>query len=531
MLKVLIADDESKVCRLIQMLCNWQQLGMELVGTAYNGIQALEMIEQYRPDILITDICMPGCDGIEVIRSAREKCPALEVLIISGYADFKYAQSAIRYGVRDYLLKPIKQQELQETLEKLGMRCRQEKVRLDASQQLLQFVEDDNQRKRCSLFFELLLASSKRPIQDIGQLNEQYRYHFVPGVFRILILKLDYNTRRYDEDAVRNILTGLEDKIRDALIPCCEEFEICQDGAFSYIICNYTKDNSHQFRQAVRSAVDRITMKKFELWNSVFALGMGRAVNDCKDLEQSYQSAMAAVRERLLEGCDKLLEAPERVIQTDFSDLLSNFNYHCTKVMELLDEQMAVSCVKDLQNKLLENKLITGNELFQMVQRAGTYAITSAQTGNQNEQIIAFNKKCDSCSSAENLFELLEEWLGQLIETKRQHWEEESKKPIRIAKQYILNHYTEPITLELVAEKAGFSSSYFSGLFKKEMGVGFAEYLIQLRMERAKELLKTSKESVKDICTMVGYSDLKHFTSMFRKYTGLKPGEFRKLYG
>lgn len=531
MLKVLIADDESKVCRLIQMLCDWQQLGMELVGIAYNGLQALEMIEQHKPDILITDICMPGCDGIEVIRSAREKCPALEVLIISGYADFKYAQSAIRYGVRDYLLKPIKQQELQETLAKLGARCRQEKVRLDASKQLLQFVEDDNQRKRCGLFFELLLASAKRPIPNMDKLNEQYRYHFVPGVFRILILKLDYNTRRYDEDAVRNILTGLEDKLRNALLPCCEEFEICQDGAFSYIICNYTKDNSHQFRQAVRSAVDRITMKKFELWNSVFALGMGRSVNDCKELELSYQSAMEAVRERLLEGCDKLLETSEKSAQTDFQDLLSNFNYHCTKAMELLDEQMALSCVTELQNKILENKMLTGNELLQAVQRAGTYAITSAQIGNQNEQITAFCKKCDNCSSAENLFALLEEWLGQIIETKRQQWEEESKKPIRIAKQYILNHYTETITLELVAEKAGFSSSYFSGLFKKEMGVGFSEYLIQLRMERAKELLKTSKESVKDICTMVGYSDLKHFTGMFRKYTGLKPGEFRKLYG
>ena len=77
MLKVLIADDESKVCRLIQMLCDWQKLDMELVGTAYNGIQALELIEECRPDILITDICMPGCDGIEVIRKARDKCPTL----------------------------------------------------------------------------------------------------------------------------------------------------------------------------------------------------------------------------------------------------------------------------------------------------------------------------------------------------------------------------------------------------------------------------------------------------------------------
>lgn len=142
-----------------------------------------------------------------------------------------------------------------------------------------------------------------------------------------------------------------------------------------------------------------------------------------------------------------------------------------------------------------------------------------------------FLKACNDCSSADSLFALLEERLCQMVQESRLQREEESRKPIRAAKQYIMNHYVEPITLELVAEKVGFSSSYFSSLFKKETGVGFTDYLIQLRMEKAKDLLKNTKDSVKDICTAVGYSDLKHFTSMFRKYTGLKPGEFRKLYG
>lgn len=531
MLKVLIADDESKVCRLIQMLCDWEKLDMELAGTAYNGLQALELIEQHMPDILITDICMPGCDGIEVIRKARELNPSLEVLIISGYADFKYAQSAIRYGVSDYLLKPIKQQELQETLEKLGNRCRQEKARMDASQQLLQFVEDDNQRKRCSLFFDLLLSSTKRPIPELEVLNEQYAYHFVPGVFRILLLKLDYNVQKYDQQAVRGILEGLEEKIRDSLSEYCEEFEICRDGAVSYIICNYLKDNSHQFRQSVRNAVDRINMKRFELWNAVFALGMGRSVNQCSDLELSLNTAVLAVRERLIEGCDKLLEAPERMGRNDYSDLIANINYNCSKAMELHDDQMVMECVNELKEKLLQDKLVTGNDLLRAVQAVGTHALTNDKQGLYGGRISEFFKECDACSSADMLFSLLGERLCQMVHTSRQMREEESRKPIRVAKQYIMNHYMESITLELVAEKAGFSSSYFSSLFKKETGVGFADYLIQLRMEKAKELLKNTKDSVKDICTAVGYNDLKHFTGMFRKYTGLKPGEFRKLYG
>ncbi len=92
-------------------------------------------------------------------------------------------------------------------------------------------------------------------------------------------------------------------------------------------------------------------------------------------------------------------------------------------------------------------------------------------------------------------------------------------------------HYMEGISLEEIAKIAGFSPGYFSGLMKREMGIGFSEYLIQLRMEKAKELLKGSNENIKDICGQVGYSDLKHFNALFKKYTGIKPGEYRKLYG
>lgn len=127
MLRVVVADDEARVCQLILMLADWDSLGMEVVGTAGNGLEALELVERLHPDILITDIRMPGCHGLELIQRAKEKFPQLEIVIISGYAHFEFAQTAIKYGVGDYLLKPIKREELMSTLEKLGQR--QEAVR------------------------------------------------------------------------------------------------------------------------------------------------------------------------------------------------------------------------------------------------------------------------------------------------------------------------------------------------------------------------------------------------------------------
>lgn len=124
MLRVVLADDENKVILLMQKLIDWESLGYEIVGTANDGLRALELVGEKQPHLLITDIRMPGYSGIELIRRAKELQPNLHFIVISGYRKFEYAQTALKYGVEDYLLKPIKQDELTGILlrlkEKLG---------------------------------------------------------------------------------------------------------------------------------------------------------------------------------------------------------------------------------------------------------------------------------------------------------------------------------------------------------------------------------------------------------------------------
>lgn len=531
MLKVVIADDEKKICRLIQMLVDWEELDMELVGVANNGIDALRLVNEKQPDILITDICMPGCDGIEIIRQARENKLSMEVLIISGYADFAYAQSAIHYGVSEYLLKPIKQNELTASLKKLGERCIQEKERVEGSNRLLQYMEDDHIRKRCAIFYDLLLASPRRPVPELEEVNRQYQYHFSDGIFRILILKLDYDTEKHDMQSVRSIMQELEDILKNALKDTCMDMEIYREESCCYILCNYDKENSHIFRKEVRYAIDQINAKRFRLWDARYSVAMGMDVNNTKDLYESLDSARRAMDNRLLEGGDRLLDPPDVKSQFDYRELTGLYCRLFDRAVDLHDEKIIIDGMKGFQEEILKIKNITGEDLLKAVMLVGTHAMNTMQSEQVHEQLLIFRKKCGHCYSAEQLFELLNGTLCHLLQEKYQQSEEEERKPIRIAKQYMQNHYMEPITLELVADKVGFNSSYFSSFFKKETGEGFADYLIRLRMEKAKELLKDTKDTVKEICEKVGYSDVKHFTSMFRKYTGLKPGEYRKLYG
>ena len=153
MIRVIIADDEKLICRLVQALADWDSLGMEVAGTAENGLEALQLVEALEPDILITDIRMPGCDGLELIRRAKELRPQLEVVIISGYAHFEYAQSAIQFGVGNYLLKPIKKEELMDTLRKMKERC---EARFDKEEGMAQ-RHQNSQHKSQFLHGEFLL--------------------------------------------------------------------------------------------------------------------------------------------------------------------------------------------------------------------------------------------------------------------------------------------------------------------------------------------------------------------------------------
>ena len=151
-------------------------------------------------------------------------------------------------------------------------------------------------------------------------------------------------------------------------------------------------------------------------------------------------------------------------------------------------------------------------------------------TENAEDLCQRFVQKSDQCGSAQELFRHLSGILCESVDAILQDRRQAEKKPVRAAKQYIQQHYMQPISLEEVADFVGFNASYFSTLFKKESGKNFLEYLSEVRMNRAKELLRQTNLTVANICSQVGYNDLKHFTQSFKKATGLKPNEFRKLY-
>ena len=264
MIRVIVADDEYKVCQLICQLINWDELGMELVGTASNGIEALEMIEREKPDLVLTDIRMPGYDGIEVLKRIRENNPNIEFIIISGYSHFEYAQSAIEYGVSNYILKPIDAEVLNATLQKVRKRYMERKSREKAD-----LVQQEQQAANAARLRDMLLNDLVSGIVsgDMDAINKKYYYNFEDGLFQTFMIFADFKDIAYlNESYANNVISLLYSKAViyfENVIPLALKGSVLKDNQVMGII-NYSAERKDEVREALISFIHS------QAWSWVF---------------------------------------------------------------------------------------------------------------------------------------------------------------------------------------------------------------------------------------------------------------------
>ena len=531
MIKVVIADDEARVCQLIQALADWDSLGMAVVGTAHNGIDALELIQREQPDIVITDIRMPGCSGLELIERAHAINDSTDFVIISGHAHFEYAQTAIKFGVGDYLLKPINREALMATLGRLREKHLASSARHALTAKLIHRSRCDLDKLRASLFFDVLLTEPPAAIPERERLNEEYHYALGMGQLRAFVLKADFEREEYNDEALTVLEERARELLRGGLRGCCVDAELCFRSGMGYGLCSYAPERGAEVRCRLKDAMDRLLTQGALFPGLVFTLGLGSAVDDVRELGASLSTALEAVEERILEGGGRVLEQVPPTSALDSAALLEEFSRAVGDAVELLDPDAATAAAALLVQRACAVPGICGRELLALVREAG-HRMTVLLGGDTREPVLSgFLRDCALSGNVVRLSECLTTLVSALMKALCEERRQANTRPIRLAKQFIKEHYMEPITLEQVSDAAGFNASYFSALFKKETGVGFLEYLSETRIDQAKELLRETSLSVAEICTRVGYNDGKHFTKTFTKYTSLKPGEFRKLYG
>ncbi len=527
MLRVIIADDEERICRLIKALVDWESMGMEVVGVAANGLEAIELVKVWEPDILITDIRMPGCDGLELIERVRKTNPDVEIIIISGFAHFPYAQTAIKFGIGDYLLKPINKIELNQTLQKL---CEKVRYRKASEWDRKQMAEDTlvaRNRMKTNLITDLL---DKNDIQWNDELLQE-EYHLQPkkGVLQTFCIKMDYDLQADGGSGNKMVFEKTRDIVFGNLRTHCHDIVFDLRDYCGYGILQYDAKKQSDVKRVLRDCLNQLVMQKSIFGAVEFSLALGKVVKNTEDLAISLQETRVLLDERLVIGTERMMETMPKEKGLQDKNLLEKYVRMISHAIEIRSLAEGADAIRYLIEELPKN--VRGHEVLDLVVSAGTVFLMQLNLKEQKEMLEKFKNDCNQCGSVISLFDTLETLQGDIINKMQKEYEGDALRPIRMAKQYIQNHYKEQITQEEVSDVVGLSPSYFSALFKKETGEGFAKYLINIRMEEAKRLLRETNDSVFSICETVGYHDLKHFTRTFEKAAGLKPSAYRKLYG
>jgi two-component system response regulator YesN len=529
MIKVVIADDENRICRLIQALVDWDEIGMTVAGTASNGIEALEMIKKENPDILITDIRMPGCSGLELISRAKKLSAQMHIIIISGYAHFEYAQEAIQYGVNEYLLKPINKKGLTDALQKIKGRIQNEH-RAGADMADIRKDHEKDITKLRRVFVQDLL-DNRNMVCSEKTLRSQYHFMVQPGCFQAFCVKLDYEggwPKRETDMVVTDKFVGAA---MGGFEKHCYDYVAMRRGSMVYGVLNYAAKESETVRKTLRDSLNQMDAQKGLIGAAEFSMGLGVAVRSPEEIPKSLDTAVVAIEERLIAGTGKLLDGFEKKPMLFEEKLLTKYARSLDQSLDTLNLDAMEKEVDSLYRAVQESSEAHGWEILELVSSAGSIFAMRLDIKDKSDYLKKFRETCEDCSTTKMLFESLKAFERKFMQEIFAKRASDSARPVRLAKQYIQNHYQEQISLEAVSDKVGLSAAYFSALFKRETGTGFAKYLTNIRVNEAKVLLRETSLPVAEICRRVGYYDLKHFTHTFEKIAEVKPAVFRKLYG
>lgn len=523
MYKTVIVDDDFLVRSYLKQLKAWEKSGYQIIADLRDGEEALSYIEKEKTDLVVTDISMPLMDGIELIRRLRQKDLGVYVIVLSCHDDFEYVKEAMKLGANEYVLKnSLNEESLAELLDKTKPSL--------AGMQRLQKEEDETkklvQMGRHSLryrFFNGLLSGSlsgeereKKRVEAgiVGKYaNSAVVSLFIPG-FQEMKGKLpELELERYS----RHML----DKLTKSLLELLGEEKQYVEEVYlgEGVFCCFLD----------LSQMHRMSLMKQRLTSVATA---------CLRCSREEETAFAVAVSGICFGGEGIREAYQQI-----RELTKLYFYEDNTILYYEGEPLVghelPDRVKELQKEIAAH--ITGGQPDKMQAAFGQAVELFCACHTEGRLVIHWLKELEQrigvTRSAEGysaiikigqLKDICEEYRRELFAVKKRGIPDSAGPVIRVVADYLHEHYREQIGLTDAAEAAKVNSAYLSYLFKQEMGIGFSNYLMELRIEYAKGLLKNTNEKIKEVAILSGIPDYHYFSKAFKKMTGMSPADYRR---
>jgi len=552
MVKLFLVEDEIVMRDGIKRQINWEKEDIEFVGEASDGELAWPMILETKPDILLTDIKMPFMDGLELSALVRKELPDTAIIILSGYDEFVYAQQAVSLGVTDYLLKPLPPGKLLECIRRVQEKIEQERAQPENNAWSEELAREQKDAEKNLLF--RALVTNDRSLKEILAMADHLGIHISARYYSVILMTVRGKENAMPSEQLRTELAAIPEQIPGWIF-----FDRNENGFAMIGTANSEEEVSDTQKELIRCLKECVEKDAEHTW----FIGAGRTVGRISDIGKAYNSANKALSSRFITGMNRVVTADETdSVKKDLSGLqvspLPAEACASEKDAAALDIDQAVT--NDNSRKMLEEYLRTGTleeaepfleGLFQSIgeDNLNSYLLLTYLSmdmyftmvrflKDMGRQVNEIDKKCGDINSllkgritAEQARSYLTSYLKEVIALRDHNTEKRYGKILRQAVSYIDTHFDqEDISLNRVAQTVGMSPNHFSSIFSQEMGTTFIEYLIGKRMERAKELLRTTQLRSSEVAYRVGYRDPHYFSSTFKKIQGMTPREYRVSY-
>lgn len=535
MLKVLIVDDEFYFREALKISIPWQELGFEICGEAKNGKDALDKAELLKPEIIIVDINMPIMDGLEFVKNIREVNQDSKIIIITGYNEFNYAKQAIQLGVHNYILKPVNEEELKNSLLELKKTIEKEvNIKIEADR-LKQQVIDSLPLLKDKFLNELIQGNLIKKENETLKTMEYLDINTSSDYYMVVTVELDYEEKLgwNDEDkqlwkiAVSNILAEILEK--QFVFDMCFDIEdrIC------IILGKNDKEKHCNFDLLLENNLELIRSAVYKYLGFTITIGVGSEKYDLFNISESYKESIVALKNKVTLGKNRV------ILYSSVAESCIRENLFSVEIRSRLLMNMRIADDKEVQNLIagIFEKIRSYNINYELlfvvcIEMISLCLEFITEVGLGFNEIFPNNKlniieEIQSKSSIDEMEEWIAENYKYTLDAVKRNKSGKASKLIEEVKKYIEDNYqNSDLNIDEIAKNLFVNYAHLCFIFKRDTGTTINEYLTEFRIKKAKELFDSGSALIHNVAVRVGYGDANYFGKCFKKYYGLAPSKY-----
>lgn len=538
-MKVFLVEDEYIVREGIKNNIDWEKNGYDFCGEASDGELAFPMISEKRPDIVITDIRMPFMDGIELSRMIKEEYPEIKIIILSGHEEFEYAKAAIQIGVEEYLLKPINGDELLQVVNRVAQKIKEE----NESRETLQEGEGDENFEYAKRQLLSSLIDDNASLSDAMEQGKKIHLNLMAQCYNIMMLKLQRKNKEQGfSQRILELYKTMEDTLKEQ-----DGQSIMFDRAPEGKVILFMGSGEEEIRRNMDVFAGQFREILPEYEDVTYFGSVGVPVMRLRELGESYEAASHGFSYRFLTEPNQIVDN-----HTVFDQTRNEKKFSCSigsVDIQNLDKQKIESFLKGGEMDEIhffveeymkntgdagKNSMIFRQYIVMDMFFAASHFLTQITDGREQlgEPFGSPEQMQKIVSDLEATVVYIKELFTKVMQVRDAQTTEHNSDVVENAKKYISeNYHDEELTLNTVAHEVNVSPNHLSAMFSQKTGQTFVKYLTDVRMHRAKELLKCTSKRSNEICEEVGYRDPHYFSHLFKKNVGCSPIQYRERGG